>query len=119
MPLRILFGHAHDALRAADAALIASGTATLEALLLDCPHVITYKVPWLTWRIMKRKALLPWIGLPNILANRTVVPEIIQDQAQPPALADAIQKCLAKEPADRFQTIDQFRDALARVTIVE
>jgi lipid-A-disaccharide synthase len=87
LPLRILYGHAHEALQAADAALIASGTATLEALLLDCPHVITYKVPWLTWQIMRRQALQPWIGLPNILAAEAVVPEIIQNQATPEALA--------------------------------
>ena len=114
LPLRILFGHAHDALRAADAALIASGTATLEALLLDCPHVITYKVPWLTWRIMKRKALLPWIGLPNILANRSVVPEIIQDQAQPQALADALQHLLADAGA-RHAQIEEFQIQRARL----
>ena len=108
LPLRILFGHAHDAMQAADAALIASGTATLEALLLDCPHVITYRVPWLTWRIMKRQALLPWIGLPNILANRTVVPEFLQNQATPEALAQAIQDLLA-DPLARAAQIEEFR----------
>lgn len=108
LPIRILFGHAHDALQAADAALIASGTATLEALLLDCPHVITYKVPWLTARIMKRQALLPWIGLPNILARRDLVPEVIQDQATPEALAEALEKLLA-DPAARQAQIEEFR----------
>ena len=114
LPMRILFGHAHDALQAADAALIASGTATLEALLLDCPHVITYKVPWLTWQIMKRQALLPWIGLPNILANRSVVPEIYQDQANPAALAAAVAKLLADEEARQAQ-IDEFQIQRARL----
>ncbi|NWG87584.1 MAG: lipid-A-disaccharide synthase [Hydrogenophilaceae bacterium] len=88
IPIRILFGHAHDALQAADAALIASGTATLEAALLKCPHVITYKVPWLTYQIMRRQAYLPYIGLPNILAGRMVVPELVQKQAQPDLLAE-------------------------------
>ncbi len=114
LPLRILFGHAHDALQAADAALIASGTATLEALLLECPHVITYKVPWLTWQIMKRKALLPWIGLPNILANRSVVPEIIQDQATPEALAEALAKLLTDDEARQIQ-IEEFQIQRARL----
>lgn len=104
LPLRILFGHAHDALQAADCALIASGTATLEALLLDCPHVITYKVPWLTYQIMKRQALQPWIGLPNVLAGRDLVPEIIQDQATPEALSQALEKLLGDAAARRAQT---------------
>lgn len=114
LPLRILFGHAHDAMQAADAALIASGTATLEALLLDCPHVISYRVPWLTWQIMKRQALLPWIGLPNILAERTVVPEILQDQATPEALAQSIQALLADEEA-RAAQIEEFHVQRARL----
>ena len=114
LPLRILFGHAHDAMQAADAALIASGTATLEALLLDCPQVISYRVPWLTWQIMKRQALLPWIGLPNILAERTVVPEILQDQATPDALALAIQELLA-DSAARDAQIEEFRIQRARL----
>ncbi len=108
LPLRILFGHAHDAMQAADAALIASGTATLEALLLDCPHVISYRVPWLTWQIMKRQALLPWIGLPNILADRTVVPELLQNQATPEALAEAILNLLSNDAA-RADQIEEFR----------
>jgi len=95
LPLRLLFGHAHDALEAADCALIASGTATLEALLLGCPHVISYRVPWLTYQIMKRQAYLPWVGLPNILAARGIVPELLQDQATPEALADALEGLLA------------------------
>lgn len=114
LPLRILFGHAHDAMQAADAALIASGTATLEALLLDCPHVISYRVPWLTWQIMKRQALLPWIGLPNILAERTVVPEILQDQASPENLAQAIEALLADGDA-RAAQIEAFRVQRARL----
>lgn len=103
LPLRILFGHAHDALQAADCALIASGTATLEALLLDCPHVITYKVPWLTYQIMKRQALQPWIGLPNILARRDLVPEIVQHQARPESLAQALETLLRDGDARQRQ----------------
>jgi lipid-A-disaccharide synthase len=89
LSIRIVFGHAHDVLQAADAALVASGTATLEAALLDCPHIITYKVPWLTYQIMKRQAYLPWVGLPNILAGRDVVPELLQEQANPDTLAES------------------------------
>jgi lipid-A-disaccharide synthase len=114
LPIRILYGHAHDALQAADVALIASGTATLEALLLDCPHVITYKVPWLTWEIMRRQALQPWIGLPNILAGENVVPEIIQKQANAEALSHALDNLLTS-PEAREQQIASFRQQRARL----
>ena len=114
LPIRILYGHAHDALQAADAALIASGTATLEALLLDCPHVITYKVPWLTWQIMRRQALQPWIGLPNILAAASIVPEIIQDQATPEALAQAMENLLNNQDV-RDTQIESFQQQRARL----
>ncbi|TCS71127.1 lipid-A-disaccharide synthase [Sulfuritortus calidifontis] len=118
LPIRILFGHAHDALQAADAALVASGTATLEAALLKCPHVITYKVPWLTYQIMRRQAYLPYIGLPNIVAGQMVVPELIQKQAQPELLAEAILRLLENRLA-RETMLDAFegiRRALRRDT---
>ncbi len=114
LPIRILYGHAHDALQAADTALIASGTATLEALLLECPHVITYKVPWLTWQIMRRQALQPWIGLPNILAGADIVPEIIQNQATADALAQALDHLLSDHDAREHQ-IESFRQQRARL----
>ncbi len=114
LPIRILFGHAQDAMQAADVALIASGTATLEALLLDCPHVITYRVPWLTAQIMKRQALLPWIGLPNILAKRDLVPEILQERATPENLANALRGLLEDEDARQAQ-IEEFRIQRARL----
>jgi lipid-A-disaccharide synthase len=114
LPVRLLFGHSHDALQAADCALIASGTATLEALLLDCPHVITYKVPWLTYQIMKRQALQPWVGLPNILAKRNLVPEILQDQATPEALSEALENLLNNEDA-RLAQKEEFAIQRARL----
>ncbi|HEX2389800.1 MAG TPA: lipid-A-disaccharide synthase, partial [Casimicrobiaceae bacterium] len=88
-PLTILYGHAGDALRAADVALVASGTATLEAALARCPHVIFYRVSATTARIVRRKLLVPWVGLPNVLAGRFVVPELLQDDATPGTLAQA------------------------------
>lgn len=118
LPLRILFGHAHDALQAADAAIVASGTATLEAALLDCPHVITYRVPWLTYKIMMRQAYLPWVGLPNILANRDVVPELLQDRAQPEQLAEATLRVLtdAGQRETMFDAFAGIRHSLRRDT---
>ena len=81
LPLTLLYGHALDALMAADVALVASGTATLEAALARCPHVIFYRVKALTEWYVRRKFLLPYVGLPNVLAGRFVVPEFLQDDA--------------------------------------
>jgi lipid-A-disaccharide synthase len=90
LPITLLFGHAHDAMIAADGVLVASGTATLEAALLKRPMVITYKMPALTYWIAKRKQYLPYVGLPNILSGRFVVPEILQDDATPENLSQAL-----------------------------
>jgi lipid-A-disaccharide synthase len=90
LPLTILFGHAHDAMTAADVVLVASGTATLEAALLKRPMVITYRMPAASAWIMKRKAYLPYVGLPNILAGEFIVPELLQDDATPENLAQAV-----------------------------
>jgi lipid-A-disaccharide synthase len=89
LPLTLLYGHATDALRAADVALVASGTATLEAALARCPHVIFYRVHALTACIVRHKLLLPWVGLPNVIAGKFVVPEILQDDATVENLAQA------------------------------
>jgi len=90
LPLTLLYGHATDALRAADVALVASGTATLEAALARCPHVIFYKLNPVTAYVVGRKLLLPWVGLPNILAGRFVVAELLQDDATAENLAQAV-----------------------------
>ena len=90
LDLTILFGHARLALQAADCALVASGTATLEGALARCPMVITYRVPALTYRLMMRKALVPWVGLPNILAGEFIVPELLQEHATPENLEQAL-----------------------------
>ncbi len=88
--LHILDGQSHTALAACDVTLIASGTATLEAALFKRPMVIAYNMNWLSWQIMQRKKLLPWVGLPNILCEAFVVPEFLQDAATPDALAKAV-----------------------------
>jgi lipid-A-disaccharide synthase len=97
--LRILFGHAVDAMTAADVVLVASGTASLEAALLKRPMAICYRIGKWQFQLMKRLAYLPWIGLPNILCNETVVPELIQDAATPAALADALDAWLGDPEA--------------------
>ncbi len=90
LPITLMFGHATEAIGASDAVLVASGTATLETALVGRPMVIAYKMsPW-TWRIMRGMGYLPWVGLPNILARRYVVPEFLQDDATPENLAQAL-----------------------------
>ena len=112
LDLTILFGHARLAMQAADCALIASGTATLEGALARCPMVITYKVPALTYRLMMRKALLPYVGLPNILAGEFIVPELLQEHATPENLEQALANWLdhrvaRKRLLDRYAAIHE------------
>jgi lipid-A-disaccharide synthase len=112
LPIQILFGHAHMAMEAADVVIVASGTATLEAALLKRPMVITYKMPWLSWKILKRMNYLPYVGLPNVLAGRFVVPELLQQDATPEKLAEATlklinDKALTQEIQQEFTRIHE------------
>ena len=86
----MVVGQSHTVLAACDVTLIASGTATLEAALFKRPMVIAYNMNSLSWQIMRRKRLQPWVGLPNILCRDFVVPELLQDAATPQALAAAV-----------------------------
>ena len=98
LPITLLFGHAHDAMASADAVLVASGTATLEAALFKKPMVICYKMsPW-SWRLMRRMKYQPWVGLPNILAGHFVVPEFLQDDATPENLSQALGNLVGDQP---------------------
>ncbi|PAU52755.1 lipid-A-disaccharide synthase [Pseudomonas sp. PIC25] len=90
LPLSLLDGRSHDALAACDAVLIASGTATLEALLYKRPMAVAYKVAPMTYRILRRLVKSPYVSLPNLLAERPLVPELLQDAATPEALARAL-----------------------------
>ena len=108
LPLTLLFGHSHEALAAADIALVASGTATLESALFKTPMVIAYRQSPVTWALMRRMLYLPYIGLPNILAGEYLVPEFVQDQATPGALANALLDLLHDAGAQRRQ-IEKFR----------
>jgi lipid-A-disaccharide synthase len=118
LPITLLFGHAHDAMIAADGALVASGTATLEAALLKCPMVITYKMSSLSYWIAKRKQYLPYVGLPNILAGKFVVPEILQDDATPENLAQALLNLVNNKHAvkDLEQTFGAIHQTLRQDT---
>jgi lipid-A-disaccharide synthase len=90
VPIQILDGQSHMAIAAADAVLVASGTASLEVALFKKPMVIAYKMMRASWAILRHMGYQPWIGLPNILAREFLVPELLQDAATPEALADAL-----------------------------
>ncbi len=116
--IHLLDGMADEVLEASDVVLIASGTATLQAALWKKPMVISYKVPWLTAQIMKRQAYLPYVGLPNILCGEFVVPELLQDDANPEKLANAVQEWL-NHPArvtDLKARFAQMHETLRRPT---
>lgn len=118
LPLSLLDGRSHEALAACDAVLIASGTATLEALLFKRPMVVAYRVAPLTYRILKRLVKSPYISLPNLLAGRLLVPELIQEAATPEALAGTLLPLLDDGDAQTagFDAIHRTlrRDASAR-----
>jgi lipid-A-disaccharide synthase len=88
--LKIINGQSHAALAAADAVLVASGTATLEVALFKKPMVISYKMNRASWQILRLMAYQPWIGLPNVMSREFLVPELLQDRATPQALASAL-----------------------------
>jgi len=112
LPITLLFGHSHDAMIAADGVLVASGTATLEAALLKRPMVITYKLSAFSYWLAKRKQYLPYVGLPNILAKKFVVPELLQEDSTAENLAQALLNLVANKQAvteleERFADMHQ------------
>ena len=88
--VRVVEHGTHQLLAASDAALVASGTATLEAALCKVPMVVAYRMAALSYAMMKNKGYLPWVALPNILAREFLVPEFLQSEATPKALAEAL-----------------------------
>lgn len=109
IPLRMIEGQSHAAMAAADAVLVASGTAALEVALHKKPMVVAYQLHWATWQIVKRMVTTKWCSLPNILAQDSVVPEILQDAMTSEALAEAVWKQLTDLP-HREQLRQRFTD---------
>jgi lipid-A-disaccharide synthase len=108
--VQVLAGQSHAALAACDVTLIASGTATLEAALFKRPMVIAYNMNALSWQIMRRQQLQPWVGLPNILCQDFVVPEFLQGAATSKALAQAVLDWL--DAPERVTALQQRFEAL-------
>jgi lipid-A-disaccharide synthase len=90
LPLTVTTGNSHTAMAACDAALVASGTATLEVALFKKPMVISYRMNPASWQILRLMAYQPWVGLPNVMAREFLVPELLQDRATPASLASAL-----------------------------
>lgn len=106
----------YDLLAAADAAAVASGTATVETALLGCPHVVVYKTSAVTYAVARVLVRTRYIGMPNILLDAPVVPELIQGRATPEALATELRRFL-DDPAHARSTRDRLagvREALVR-----
>lgn len=102
--LPVVQGRTHDLLAASDAAVVASGTATLEATILAVPMVVTYRVSKLTAWIARRIATVPWVSLPNLLAGFEVVPELLQERATPHLLATELLAILEPDRAGRIRS---------------
>lgn len=115
LPVTVMEGHSREAMATADAVLLASGTAALEAMLLGCPTVVAYRLAPLTHAIIRGLGLLkiPYVSLPNLLAGRELVPEFLQARAVPDAMGEALLKLL-EDPAARAAQLEGFK-ALAGV----
>lgn len=100
LDVRPVRGNARAALTACDAALVKSGTSTLEAMLLHRPMVVSYRLGELTYRVVKRLLRTPYVALPNILAGTELVPELLQHDATPQALAENLLAQLDKRAGD-------------------
>ncbi|MEE4279639.1 MAG: lipid-A-disaccharide synthase [Halieaceae bacterium] len=111
--VRLLRGQSRDAMVAADVVILASGTATLEAMLLRRPMVIAYRVAPLSWTLMSRMAVTRFVGLPNILAGEAVVPELLQDGLSAPALAIEAETLLGPGGRAQVAALEPGRQALA------
>jgi len=107
LDIQLLIGHASDAINAADLVIVASGTATLETALYKKPMIVIYKMSSISWQILKRMRYLPYISLPNILSNKFLVPELLQDDATPENITDKTIEIL-KDVAYRKNLLIQF-----------
>ncbi|MBZ2161716.1 lipid-A-disaccharide synthase [Alteromonas stellipolaris] len=107
LPIHVTEGTSRDAMIASDVILLASGTATLEAMLCKRPMVVAYKLSPITYKIMQRLYKAPFFALPNLLANEALVPELLQDDVNPDTLS---QQALTYFGSDNTDLISRFTD---------
>lgn len=110
LPVTIVDGSGRETMHASDWVLLASGTATLEAMLLRRPMVIAYRLPWLSWQVLSRLAVTRFVGLPNVLAEREVVPELLQDAATPEGLERALTFVIERGGEQQLPVFDQLAE---------
>ena len=107
LPVSLIRGQGREVMRCSDAIMIASGTATLEAMLLRKPMVISYRMASLSWTILSRLVKTPYVGLPNVLAGEEVVPELLQHHATASQLADAVSRVLEGDGEQQVRRFDE------------
>ncbi len=114
--IHLINGQSHTVMAAADVVLMASGTTTLEAMLFKRPMVIAYRLAWLSWMILSRLVKTPYVGLPNIIAGRELVPELLQDKATPDNLAAEVMRYFTepKRVAELQHTFTELHQLLKR-----
>ena len=105
LDITLVDGQSRTVMAAADALVLASGTAALEGMLMKKPMVVAYKMAPLSYAIISRMLEAPYVSLPNLLADKPLVPELLQDAATPEAIADNLEKLLAN-PADSGAIIE-------------
>lgn len=106
--VHVVDGQSRSAMRAADLVLVASGTASLEAMLLQRPMVVTYRVSAQTWWLGQRLLKVPHVSLPNLLAGRELVPEVLQEAATPVRLGSEVLALLDAPADERRALLDEF-----------
>jgi lipid-A-disaccharide synthase len=116
--LPLVEGQTHALLRGAAAAVVTSGTATLEAALLGCPSVIVYKGSWLSYYIARQLVRVPFIGLPNLIAEKSLFPELIQGDCVPDRIASALQRVLSQREAIK-ETLGEIQARLGSLSASE
>lgn len=112
LDVRIIDGRSREVMAASDVILLASGTATLEAMLVKRPMIVAYKFKWLTYQIFSRMINLKYFSLPNLLADKALVPEVLQDQVEPEHLCDLLSTYFLSDNSELMTTFEQLHQSL-------